>query len=80
MRDDLHAYTGSRQFQSPPRKPFEVIERTKGAGLGDLGKRTDTVTSSLRYAIERRDDLRRTRRPAYVIDKDGRRVEVARWI
>ena len=73
MRDDTHGYTRGYGWKPTPLKPFEVLER-RGPGV-----RTDTVTSSVRYAIERRDELRRQRRPAYVIDKDGRRVEVARW-
>lgn len=70
---DLLGYARGYGWKPQPRKPFEVHQRTPG------GHRTDTVTSSLRYAIERRDHLRRTQRPAYVIDADGRRVEVDRF-
>ena len=70
-------YTRGYGWRPEPLKPFEVIERTRDNE--GQGKRTDTVTSSLRYAIERRDTLRDQRRPAFVIDSTGRRVEVARW-
>lgn len=79
MRDDTHAYTNAQPFHSPPRKPFEVIERIR-VPAGGTARRTDTTTGSLRYAIERRDTLRRQGRPAFIRDLDGRRVEVARWL
>lgn len=72
MRDDVHGYTRGRD-SSTARKPFDVIERVPG------GKRTDTETFNLERAIRRRDELRHQRRPAFVQDRDGRRVEVARW-
>lgn len=78
MRDSVHGYANGRH-NTPPLKPFDVIERVRAEDGSWAGRRTDTVTSSVRYAIERRDDLRRQGRPAYVIDKDGVRVEVARW-
>lgn len=71
MRDDVHAYVATWGAAPPrPVKPFRVVLRQK------RGKATDTITSSLRYALERRDHLRRTQRPAYVEDVSGRRVEV----
>ena len=77
MQDGIRAFTRGYGWRPEPLKPFSVIERTRDNE--GQGRRTDTVTSSLRYAIERRDDLRAQRRPAFVIDRDGRRVEVARW-
>lgn len=74
MRDDVHAYA-STWGAAPPRpvKPFDVIERTRGKD--GKGRRSDTRTSSIRYALDRRDELRRQGRPAYVTDISGRRVE-----
>lgn len=77
MQDSVHGYTRGYGWKPTPRKPFFVIERTPPFGLG---RRTDTQTSSLAYAMRRRDELRRTRRPAFVQDIDGRRVEVERWL
>lgn len=76
MRDDTHGYASPYAARRPV-KPFEVIERVRDAD--GIGKRTDTCTSSLRYALERRDALRANRRPAYVIDVSGQRVET-RWL
>jgi hypothetical protein len=72
MRDDTHGYTKGFPAWCKPRGPFEVFERVR------FGKRSDTYTGSLRYAIDRRNELVRQGRPAYVIDVDGRRVEVLR--
>lgn len=69
----LRGYTRGYGWRPEPLAPYTVRER-RGPG-----HRTDTVTRSLRYAIERRDLLRRTRRPAYVVDATGRRVEVERF-
>lgn len=77
MRDDTHGYT--RDPGRPnryPRKPYFVIERVRDED--GSGKRTDWQTGNLRYAIDRRDDLRGQGRPAYVEDVTGRRVET--WL
>lgn len=74
MRDDAHGFT--RDHGRPnryPRKPFFVMERVRDADGG--GKRTDMQTSDTMRAIYRRDELRRSGRPAYVEDVTGRRVE-----
>ncbi len=76
MQDSTHGYTRGYGWKPLPRKPFFVMQRT---GPRHEGQRTDTQTSSLGYAIRRRDELRRTQRPAYVVDVEGRRVEVERF-
>lgn len=74
MRDDVHGYVATFGAAPPrPLKPFSVIERTRDSE--GTGRRTDTFTSSMRYALERREALRNQGRPAFVQDKDGRRVE-----
>lgn len=74
MRDDVHGYVATWGAAPPrPVKPFDVMERVRDSE--GKGKRTDTRTSSMRYALERRDALRRQGRPAYVTDISGRRVE-----
>lgn len=75
MRDDTHGYTGAYGCPVRPVGPFEVIERIRDND--GVGRRTDTLTRSLRYALERRDWLRRTNRPAFVREITGRRVERA---
>ena len=78
MRDDTHGYVATWGAAPPrPLKPFTVIERIRDRD--GHGRATDTTTSSLRYALERRQTLREQGRPAFVTDKDGRRVEAA-WL
>lgn len=79
MRDDTHGYTRGFRQNPYPRKPFDVMERVREPDGGKGGQRSDTRTSSLRYAMDRRTELVRQGRPAFVLDADGRRVEVARW-
>jgi hypothetical protein len=78
MRDDTHGFTSGFRQNPYPRKPFDVMERVRVPGAGGA-QRSDTRTSSLRYAMDRRTELVRQGRPAFVLDADGRRVEVARW-
>lgn len=77
MRGDTRGYTSPYGAPAAPRKPFYVIERIRDQD--GQGKRTDTITGSMRYAHERKVYLRQTGRPAFVHDRDGRRVEVPYW-
>lgn len=72
-----HGYTRGYGWKPEPLKPYSVIERRRDDD--GAGHRTDTFTFSRRYAIERRDALRAQGRPAFVTDRDGRRVEADRY-
>lgn len=77
MQDGVHGFTRGYGWRPEPIKPFTVVERTRDND--GVGRRSDTLTRSRRYAIERRDDLRAQGRPAFVEDASGRRVEVFRY-